>query len=46
MTDEDNESEILHTDFTQAFEELYSHQLTIPRLDINIRNNFVDSKLG
>ena len=38
MHKEYEESEIKHTNFNKAFEELYFHQLTIPSLDI--RNNF------
>ena len=35
---ENEESQIKHTDFNKAFEELYFHQLTIPA--INVSNPF------
>ena len=41
---EDEKSQIKHTDFNKAFEELYFHQLTIP--GINIRNNFEVREIG
>lgn len=44
MTSEYEEPELKHTDFNRAFEEIYSHQLTIP--GINIRNTFEVREIG